>query len=841
VSESCLEPLAWLEKTLDTMQLGVTITDAHGTIVWVNRADAQMHGWKPEELLGQNVRVYAPSDLWAPLAPEKLREVRSLQRESVNVRRDGSRFAVRLLSDRVLGPTGETEGLVTTCEDITERKLSEQALEESRAELAAVIENTADAVVSLDAGGRILVQNSALRKLARALLGAGLETGDPVEDSLPDAVRPEWRNLFRRVLGGERIVLSRTFEVGGNCREFEISWNPVISEGKVQGVSIFGHDDTERHRIERALKASEARYLAARGVIDGQWDWNPSTGTLTLSPRWREMLGAPAETGRGILDDWLGLVHPEDRPALDRDLAAHLAGESPWLENEHRLLHTDGTHRWMLCRGIALRDPSGRPVRLVGTQIDITARKRAEARLVHDSCHDSLTGLPNRRHILEKIRAAAERRHGEDGWAVIFLDIDEFKAMNDRHGHAGGDELLVTIAARLRASVRPGDVVARLGGDEFAILLEGIRGSSEVSRTAERILRAMEAPFVIRGRQVEVSVSMGVASGDSAGDDPDRILGRADAAMYQAKLEGKSRYRFFDASLAAKAAAEEKIVAELPRIIERHDLRLDYQPILSLVSGRIVGLEALVRVRDVAPGWPSTVDFLAVAEQTGAIFEIGAIVLAEACGQITTWRNAIPAAATLPIRLNLTSRQLHQPDLIELLDRALASASLPGSALRLEVREEAILRDFTATRKRLERLRDRGIVVDIDDYGTGDLSAGRLADLPVGGIKIDRSIVAKMETGSDSGVDLARALVAIGHGLGLSVTAEGIETPGQLGRLRQLDCEQGQGFLFARPMQAETAGRLVAEGRPLGMQPSLYRASIEPIFFDLPERGEKPS
>jgi diguanylate cyclase (GGDEF)-like protein/PAS domain S-box-containing protein len=554
-------------------------------------------------------------------------------------------------------------------------------------------------------------------------------------------------------------------------------------------------------QAEAALRESEERYaLAARGANDGLWDWNLITDCVYYSPRWKLMLGCDEEAVSQSPEEWLGRVHPDESGRVRGDVDAHLADQTTQFESEHRLLHCDGNYRWVLVRGLAIRDARGRATRFAGSLTDITGGKVS----------DALTGLPNRILFIDRLGRAVERRkrHGETLYAVLFLDLDRFKVVNDSLGHAIGDQLLIALARRLEQCLRASDTcarvageqtIARLGGDEFTILLDDIGQVGDALRVADRIQKTLARPFVLDGQEVFTSASIGIAIGTREYDSPEAVLRDADTALYRAKALGKARYEVFDTEMRNRAVARLQLETDLRRALERSEFRLFYQPIISLVTGHVSGVEALLRWPHWDRGLVYPADFIPVAEETGLIVPMGEWALREACRQLAEWHATIETPVPLTMAVNLSGRQFLQPDLASQIERILAETGVAASSLKLEITESTIIENITQIVELLLRLKELGVKVAIDDFGTGYSSLSYLQRLPIDSLKVDRSFVSCM---TRDGMEIVRAIVGLAHNLGLDVVAEGVETPEQLAQLQSLGCEFGQGHLFSTAVDA---------------------------------------
>ncbi|WP_439817293.1 EAL domain-containing protein [Zavarzinia sp. CC-PAN008] len=567
-----------------------------------------------------------------------------------------------------------------------------------------------------------------------------------------------------------------------------------------------------RARADEALRLSEERYaLAAQGANDGLWDWDLSRELVYYSPRWRGQVGEPdAAPVTGAPADWLDRIHPDDRGAVEGALQEHLAGTIPQFEQQYRILHTDGRERWMLARGIAVRDAAGKPMRIAGSQTDITERRRLQDQLLHAALHDHLTGLANRALFLDRVTQALETL-GRDPlrrFAVVHFNLDRFKTVNDSLGFFAGNRLLVAAAQRLAELLRPGDTLARLAGDEFAVLAQDFAREKDVLSYAEGLLRALAQPHVLDDRTIFVSASVGVATCTSAGERAEEVLRAADLAQYRAKQGGGGRVVLYEPAMQSRAVQRFGLEAALRHAVaDQTQLQVYYQPVVSLADRRIVGFEALMRWRHPELGMVSPGDFIPLAEDTGMIVEMGRWALLQACRQTATWRARF--SMPLEISVNVSGRQFAQADFAGDVRQALERSGLKASALKLEVTESMVMADPERTAELLRRVVDLGVRISIDDFGTGYSSLAYLHTFPFNTLKIDRSFVIRMSTSAES-AEIVRIIAWLAHALRRDMIAEGVETDDQASTLHQLGVQYGQGYLFAKPMSAEEASEFLS-------------------------------
>jgi diguanylate cyclase (GGDEF)-like protein/PAS domain S-box-containing protein len=573
-----------------------------------------------------------------------------------------------------------------------------------------------------------------------------------------------------------------------------------------QGLDAAGLERAIRYAISHSraltdLARSRERYaLATRASNDGVWDWDLQTGRIHLSHRWYAILGLEEPVDDAEPDRWFELVHPDDLPELRAAIDSHLAGRTQHLEFECRMRYADGSWLWVLCRGLAIRGADNTPTRIAGSIADITQRRVAEERLRYDALHDALTGLPNRALLADRIEQIVRRsiRDPLAGCAVMLLDLDRFKLVNDSFSHATGDQLLVAIAARLNDCLEPGDTIARLGGDEFTLVLDGITSSAQANARAQELCDAFEQPFEIAGRRLFTRASIGICLSRadlSAGE----LLRNADIAMYDSKQRGGNTHALFDQTMHQRVVSRMTHESELRKAVERSLIGVHYQPIVDLASGRVTSLEALARWPE---GWPSLPpsEFISIAEESGLIVALGQHVLRTALEALIAWQQLELAPPDLCINVNVSRVQLDDPALPDQILGALTDAGIAPERLRLEITESTLMHEPERISRIVADVCDQGVGLELDDFGTGYSSLAALLDFPFRALKIDRGFVNPNSEEDDVNQAIVRSTIALAQSLSLKVTGEGVETPAQLDALRALGCDCAQGYLLSPPV-----------------------------------------
>jgi diguanylate cyclase (GGDEF)-like protein/PAS domain S-box-containing protein len=583
---------------------------------------------------------------------------------------------------------------------------------------------------------------------------------------------------------------------------------PELNEkGELLEIAVSFTEVTALKRAERQLHLSEERYrLVLKGSNDAPWDYDLVKGTIYYSPRWWQMVGREPDSGATDPLMWELLLHPEDAERVMAELNEALSGGSDAYEIECRFRHEDGHYVDVLSRAFILRNGQGKAVRISGTNFDLSERKRTEAEIHRLAFRDTLTGLPNRRKLM--IRAqdalAACSRNGTRG-ALLFVDLDRFKELNDTRGHACGDQLLQQVAGRLRTCVRQSDTVARLGGDEFVLLLEHLSADVEVAaadaeRVGQKILRSLQDDFLIQDGAYHGAASIGITVfGPDTTGVPD-LMKQADLAMYRGKALGGGRMHFFAESMQVAVQERVALEADLRLALQRDELQLHYQMQVHRSTG-VTGVEALVRWAHPTRGMVSPAAFIPVAESTGLILPLGHRVLMVACAQLAHWAQ-LPLLAGLTMSVNVSVHQFHDPDFVSQVLKSLAETGADPRRLKLELTESALAQNVDEIIAKMQQLKARGVMFSLDDFGTGYSSLSYLKRLPLDQLKIDGSFVRDVIT-DPSDATLARTIVKLAQEFGLAVIAEGVETEAQRQFLEDNGCDEYQGYFFGRPVPAE--------------------------------------
>jgi diguanylate cyclase (GGDEF)-like protein/PAS domain S-box-containing protein len=798
----------------------ITILEADGTVRYDSPAIGRMLGYGPGERVGTSAFDY--------IHPEDVSRVKHTFGETVDEHgvqppvefrirhKDGSWRYIETTRSNVLDEPA-VQGVVSNARDVTERKQAERALRESEARFRAMFDRAAIGMALVNAEGRLLESNPALREMLgysdEELRGMHFADLTHPEDVVEDAAS------FEELVAGDidRFRLEKRYV----RKDGRLLWG-CLTSSSVPGAGgdpwfMVGmvEDITERKEAERALRESEERYRAVvERSVEAIYLFDPETKqVLEANATFEELLGYSADE---LLEMKIYDFVAHDVDDIDMNVKRHLIEEKRFV-GERKYHQKDG--RLLEVEVSATLIPYDGQEAVCCVVRDVTGRKALEEELARQAFHDSLTDLPNRALFLDRLgHTLARARRGDGQAAVLFVDLDDFKIVNDSLGHESGDLLLVEVAGRLRSCVRPGDTVARLFGDEFAVLLESPTAGDEAQMVAARVLERLQTPFEINGREIFASASIGItdcvpvrdADQDLHQERPADVLRRADLAMYTAKRRGKNGYEVFSPSMNTRVFERMELENQLRRAVEREEFVVHYQPIIDLNTGAIRGVEALARWNHPERGLIVAEEFAKVVEETGLIRPVGRRVFEEACRRAKEWREQYPDRQLL-MSVNFSASQfVHQADLIP---KVLHDTGLDPRALVIEITERAVMDDAEFALGKLQRMKDLGVSFIIDDYGTGYSCLQYLKLMPVDSLKIDGSFIAGL--GRDWGdTAIVSGTIDLAHALRLTVIGEGVETAGQLERLRELECDLAQGFYLSEPLaEGEIRELLAADPR----------------------------
>ena len=703
-----------------------------------------------------------------------------------------------------------------TVEDVTAAHRTQLAMEASERRFRALTEKAQVLTVVCTADGDVMYASPAARPTlgydADALRGSNVF--DWIHPQEVEHARAEYASRLSFENSGTESVY-RYRHADDSWRYLASLTSNCLADAAVQGIVLNFRDITEHKRAEQAefaLRDNDTRWkLALECTGDGVWDWNVQTGVELYSKRFKEMYGYGADELIGKTAEFDDRTHPDDRAQRDLDRQAHLDGLAPTYVNEHRVRCKDGSWKWVLSRGMVIsRDAHGAPLRMIGTHTDITGRKVSEALIWQQANFDTLTGLPNRRMLRDRLEQEIKKSN-RDGLqlAILFIDLDHFKEVNDTLGHDAGDLMLIESARRIRQCVRDSDTVARMGGDEFTLVLSELHDGERLERILESLLLAMSSLFQLGNEQVYVSASIGITMYPADATEVESLFKNADQALYVAKGAGRNRFSFFTPALQEAAQNRVRLANDLRLGLSGQQFHVAYQPIVDLRTGAVHKAEALIRWQHPSRGLVSPAEFIPVAESSGLIIEIGEWVFRQAAAQAKHWRTT--QHPEFQISVNKSPVQFHndagrQQSWIE----HLRGINLDGDAVAVEITEGLLLDTSASVTAQLLQLRDAGIQVSLDDFGTGYSSLTYLQKFDIDYIKIDQSFVRHLNADSTE-LALCKAIIVMAHELGMKVIAEGVETTGQRDLLAAAGCDFGQGYLFARPMPADTFEQFLAQ------------------------------
>ena len=782
----------------------IFLINENGKVILWNKAAEYIYGYPEEEIIGQ-CSTKLLGEKYARKAMEVgvremikkiLTPIPGKVTEGIGKRKDASEFPLEIKGS--VWKTNEGTFYTVIIRDMTAHVKIRESLRRSKERYHDLFENARDIIYVHDLEGNFLSANRSGEETF------GFSRTEPTNLHMRDFISAEdLKNARVQIAAAIEGKPSTSYEMEcvnkeGRKISFEVSSRIIYRDDKPYAVQGIARDITDRKLAEeeRDRLYSLSNDLLATIGFDGE--------LLHINPAWEKILGYKKSEliGRSLYE----ITHPNDRSFNLLDNEDLHKGKA--ISDESRLIRKDGSHCWILWSSTPVA--SEKILYVVGR--NITERKKTEEILHRNARYDALTDLPNRAHFMDHLRSAIERFEGdsESAFAVLFIDLDRFKIINDGLGHLIGDKLLIAIAERIKASLRPGDVVARLGGDEFTILIHNVKQTNDAILVAERIQKQLLRPFRLDSYEVFSSASIGIIVSDDTHRNPEDFLRDADSAMYRAKEAGKARYEIFDHEMHVRNMNLLQVENDLRRAIERREFRLYYQPIVDMKTGEIKELEALIRWHHPEFGIISPNEFINVAEETGLIISIGEWVLEEACRQTKYWQKSLMDARDLTISVNLSAKQLMHPSLTAQVINVLKKTDLDMEFLKLEVTESTVMENSETAMEVLNDLSAIGINFSTDDFGTGYSSLSYLHQFPFKRIKIDRGFVGKIDTDVKS-ESIVQTILMLGNNLGLEVVAEGIENETQMRKLTSAGCRFGQGFLFSKPLSAEQTKKLLEE------------------------------
>jgi len=827
------------DSIFNSINDAIVVVNSDAKIERVNPATLEHTGFTEEELVGHSVEKLTRSRrFFQKMFAKSLHHSIQGNRFEMNcLRKDGTYFPVSVSTSTIFDSTTQEQKLVCVSRDITKRKRLEA---ESRA-ISRIIHgaaSTANLEELFDLIHRTIKKIVYAENFFVALFDPESEMLTmqfwvDKYDPMPAPLKVG-RSLSAYVFRQERAMLITDAEAKKLIELGEVEsvgtdspiWLGVPLKTPTGAIGVlvvqdYENTDTydyrdiellnsvadqialaiERKQAEEALNLSKERFeLVARATSDAVWDWDLASDYIWWNEGFQKLFGYTPEEIYSVPDPWSGRIHPEDVERVVADINRHIdSGKSHW-QDEYRFRRADGTYAFVIDRGYVVHDENAKPVRMLGSMMDVTDRKSLEDQLTHQALHDPLTNIANRALFKNRVdHALTKLARSNSSLAVLFLDLDNFKSINDSLGHAAGDKLLVSVAERLQDCLRNADTAARLGGDEFAVLVESMYRADEAVMIAERILSVFKQPFMIEGKEIFVGTSIGIAASTTESQNSEELLRNADLAMYLAKSQGKGKFVVFEPKMHAALMERIELEEDLRRGIEEEEFVIHYQPILDLESNRMLGMEALVRWMHPRSGLLSPGRFIPLAEETNLIVPLGEWILREACRQVQTWREDYETDLDVSVTVNISIRQFQQAELVDMVGKALKNSGLPPNSLILEITESFMMQDTEATIAKLHELKKLGVRLAIDDFGTGYSSLSYLQRFPIDILKIDKSFIDKLGQGSE-GNAVARAIIMMGDSLNLKTIAEGIEHPEQINELQLMGCEAGQGFHFAKPL-----------------------------------------
>ena len=817
------DQLSFSRQLLEAIPNPVFFKDAHGRYIGCNRAFEEFTNRPRSEYMGKTVLEVTTSEAakrHQEIEIELLRHGGTKVYEMSVVRStDGQQFDAIFNKATFVDTDGKVAGLVGIIIDISDRKALERTLSESNQKLRSIIEGSPLAIIARDLQGVISLWNPAAEKIfgwkAEEVVGTS-------HSIVPDDIRADVLAMRRQVEQGMMLSLEETRRVrkDGVVMDVSLSVAP-IHDGKqsIVGTMVLIADVSRRKQAEDALRESEAQLRLAMEAADmASWYWNVDTGQISFSDGFGPLFGLPRGSFFKEYAKFLASIHPDDRSATDASVQRAIKLDTNF-DMECRVVWPDGSVHWLAVKGQVMRAPSGRAERIVGVTTDITTRRQAEQRIAYLAHHDALTGLPNRVLLQDRIgQAIAHSHRNATQVAVLFIDLDHFKTINDSLGHQQGDLLLQLVAARIEGCLREIDTVSRLGGDEFVIVIPALSNDdegSDATTVAVKLLEALSAHFHVHSHDLHIGASIGISIYPNDAETAEILMRNADTAMYQAKERGRNQYQFFTSEMNATAQQRMTMQMQLRRSLQANDFCLYYQPIFAADSQELVGFEALLRWRNAVGDLVRPGEFIAVAEDSGLIIPIGEWVIGEACRTAARWQKC---GRRLQIAINVSAIQLRRKSFAGMVAAVLAETGADPRQIEMEITESVIVGGHEEALAALTNLHAMGIRIAIDDFGTGYSGLSYLKQFPIDTVKIDQSFVRDLTVDPEDEA-IVRAIIAMSKSLRLNVIAEGVESAEQLSMLCELGCDLAQGYYFSHPLSIEAADAFITDHA----KPSLRR------------------
>ena len=811
------DQLSFSKQLIEAIPNPIFFKDAAGKYFGCNRAFEEFTNRPRSDYIGKTVLEVTNSEAALhhhAIEIELLKHGgKSVYELSLTRTTDGKPLDAIFTKAAFVNADGNIAGLVGAIVEIGERKTLERTLSESNQKLRSIIEGSPLAIIARDLNGVISLWNPAAEKLFGWTADEAIGTSRTI---VPDDIRTEVHAMRKQVEKGLMVSLAETRRMrkDGVVLDVSLSVAPIHDASQeIVGTMVLIADISRRKRAEDALRNSEAQLRLAMEAADmGSWHWNIDNGTMSFSEGFGPLFGL--ERGAVIRDyaHLLSLVHPDDRSATDSAVQRALKLDTSF-DLEYRVVWPDGGVRWMAVRGQITRDASGKAQRIVGVTADVTSRKHAEQRIAYLAHHDALTGLPNRVLLQDRIEQAIAHSHrNATHLAVMFIDLDHFKTINDSLGHQQGDALLQLVAARILTGLREIDTVSRLGGDEFVIVIPALSPQDQGSHAiavAQKVLESLSANFQVQSHELNVGASIGISIYPADGETAEILMRNADAAMYHAKGHGRNQYQFFTAAMNAAAQQRMAMQTQLRRSLQTNDFCLYYQPVYKASNEELVGFEALLRWKNadgtlVRPG-----EFISVAEDSGLIIPIGEWVIREACRTAALWQQN---GERLQMAINVSAIQLRRKTFVDTFADILAETGADPRLIEMEVTESVIVGGHEEAIAALTKLDAMNIRIAIDDFGTGYSGLSYLKQFPIHTVKIDQSFIHDLTIDKEDEA-IVRAIIAMSRSLGLTVVAEGVESAQQLAILSALGCDLVQGYHFSQPLSLQATHSLIANQR----------------------------